>query len=443
MFDILTERLNAVFRRLGSKGRLTEKDVDEALREVRLALLEADVHFKVVKDFVARVRERSLGTQVLQGLNPGQQVVKIVHDELTAILKAGEHGLRPSSVTPSILMLVGLQGSGKTTTAAKLALHLRRLGQSSLLIAADLRRPAAVDQLVTLGKQLAIPVYHEDPSSTTMKVAQGGLQKAQELGVHWALVDTGGRLHIDQALMDELRHIKEALQPSETLLVVDAMTGQDAVRSAQEFHQEVNLTGLVLTKLDGDARGGAALSITAVTGIPIKFMGMGEKADALEAFHPDRLASRILGMGDVLSLIEKAQETFDQKQAQEMERKLRRAEFTLEDLLTQLQQLRKMGPLSSILEMMPGFSAMKSRVPLQELDEKQLKRVEAIVHSMTPKERRNPEVIDGSRKRRIAKGSGTSVPEVNTLLNQFREVQKIMKRMSALKGKGPLRIPGF
>ncbi len=435
MFEVLTEKLNGVFRRLGNRGRLTEKDVDEALREVRLALLEADVNFRVARDFVARVRERSLESQVLQSLSPGQQVVKIVNEELTAVLGGSVHKLSPGPRPPSVIMLAGLQGSGKTTTAAKLALHLRRSGQRALLVASDLRRPAAIEQLVTLGRQMDIPVYQEGTSSTAVRVASNGVKKARELGVAWAILDTGGRLHIDDELMAELEQTRSAVSPVETLLVVDAMTGQDAVRSAQEFHQRVGLTGLIQTKLDGDARGGAALSITSVTGVPVKFIGTGEKTDALEPFYPDRLASRILGMGDVLSLVEKAQASFDQDQAREMERKLRKATFDLEDFLGQLQQLKKMGPISQVLEMIPGFSAVKGRIRDQDLDEGQLKSVEAIIYSMTPEERHRPEIISGSRRRRIAMGSGTTPQDINQLLNQFRQMQKMMKQVAS--GKSP------
>ena len=430
MFDNLTEKLTGIFNRLSAKGRLTEKDIDEALGQVRRSLLEADVNFRVARDFVARVKERSLGSDVLESLTPGQQVVKVVHEELTEILSSGDHRLTPSSQLPSVLMLVGLQGSGKTTTAAKLALQMRRQGHSSLLVAADLRRPAAISQLQTLGKQLDIPVYSEAPkSSSAIKVAQAGVKRAQELGVTWVIIDTGGRLHIDDDLMEELEGIKKASSPHETLLVVDAMTGQDAVNAAQEFHERVSLSGLVMTKLDGDARGGAALSVTRVTGLPIKFIGVGERPDALEPFHPDRLASRILAMGDVLTLIEKAQQSVDQDRAKEMERKFREATFDLEDFLEQLQNVKKMGSLSQIVEMMPGMSQLSKKMP-QEFDEDQLKRVEAIIRSMTQDERHHPEIINGSRRRRIARGSGTTAQDINQLLNQFRQTQKMMRQFS-------------
>ena len=356
MFENLTDRLTGIFNRLSSKGRLTEKDIDEALSEVRKSLLEADVNFRVVRDFVATVKERAQGSEVLESLSPGQQVVKIVHEELTSLLGGGSHSLTLSSQPVTAMMLVGLQGSGKTTTAAKLALDLRRQGHRSLLIAADLRRPAAVQQLETLGRQLEIPVYSEDPrSSSAVEVARNGLERARQLAVNWAIVDTGGRLQIDDELMRELEDIKKAVNPNEILLVVDAMTGQDAVNTAQGFHERVGLTGLIMSKMDGDARGGASLSITRVTGVPIKYMGVGERPDGLEAFHPDRLASRILAMGDVLTLIEKAQNAVDEKQAKEMERKFRQASFDLDDFLVQIQSLKKMGSLSQIMEMVPGM----------------------------------------------------------------------------------------
>ena len=435
MFETLTERLTGIFSRLSNRGRLTEKDVDEALREVRLALLEADVHFQVARELVSRVRERAVGAEVLQSLNPSQQVIKAVNEELTAVLGGGNRQLEPSPQPPSVVLLAGLQGSGKTTTAAKLALLLRRQGQRPLLVAADLRRPAAIEQLVTLGRQLDIPVYQEDTSSGAVRVAQGGVRRAGEVNANWVLVDTGGRLHIDEELMEELAELKAATNPAETLLVVDAMTGQDAVRVAEEFHQRVGLTGLVLTKLDGDARGGAALSVVQVTGVPIKFIGTGEKTDALEAFHPDRMASRILGMGDVLTLIEKAQEGYDQERVRELEQKMRRATFDLADFREQLQQVKKMGSLGQILEMLPGFSQVNRRLGPEAVDDGQLRRIEAIIASMTPQERTRPDIISGSRRRRIALGSGTTAQDVNQLLNQFRQTQKLMRQMSTKKGQ--------
>ena len=439
MFEVLSEKLGGVFKRLSSKGRLSERDIDEALREVRLALLEADVHFRVVKDFIARVRERSLGADVLESLTPAQQVIKVVNEELIEILGGGPSHLAPSSHPPTMVMLVGLQGSGKTTTAAKLALHLKSSGQRPLLVAADLRRPAAIDQLVTLAKQLDIPVYSEGISSTPVSICAHALKRARELAAAWAIADTGGRLHIDEAMMEEVAAMKRELEPSEVLLVVDAMTGQDAVRAAEEFHARVGLTGLILTKMDGDARGGAALSIKSVTGVPIKFIGIGEKVDAFETFHPDRLASRILGMGDMLTLIEKAEKAVDAEQAKKLEKKLRHATLDLEDFLEQLQQMQQMGPLSQLVEMIPGLSTLARRAPM-EVDESKLKRIEAIILSMTPEERRNPAIIDGSRRRRIARGSGTRPQDVNQLLNQFRHTQKLMKHMASARGRNLLSL---
>ena len=430
MFDNLTDKLTGIFNRLSSKGRLTEKDIDEALGQVRRSLLESDVNFRVVRDFVAKVKERSLGADVLQSLTPGQQVVKIVHEELTELLSGDSHGLTPASQLPSVLMLVGLQGSGKTTTAAKLALQMRRQGHSAVLIAADLRRPAAISQLQTLGKQLDVEVYSEDPkTSSVVQVVRNGVARAKQLGLHWAIVDTGGRLHIDDELMEELEAVKKEASPHETLLVVDAMTGQDAVNAAAEFHQRVTLTGLVMTKMDGDARGGAALSVTRVTGVPIKFIGTGERSDALEQFHPDRMASRILAMGDVMTLIEKAQATVDEGQAKEMERKFRQATFDLGDFLEQIQSVKKMGSLSQIMEMIPGMGQMSKKMPT-DFDDNQVRKVEAIIRSMTPQERQHPEVLNGSRRRRIARGSGTSAQDINQLLNQFRQTQKLMRQLS-------------
>lgn len=427
MFEVLSERLERVFKRLGSKGRLTEKDVDDALREVRLALLEADVNFKVVKDFIARLRERSLGSEVLESLTPSQQVIKVVNEELTVILGGAPSHLVQASRPPTVMMLVGLQGSGKTTTAAKLALHLRSSGQRPLLVAADLRRPAAVEQLVTLGKGLEIPVYRAD--AKPVSVCAQALKRAKELAATWVIADTGGRLHIDGAMMKEVAEIKRELKPDEVLLVVDAMTGQDAVRAAEEFHAKLGLTGLILTKMDGDARGGAALSIKAVTGVAVKFIGTGEKLDALETFHPDRLASRILGMGDMLTLVERAEKTFDKERARKLEKKVRHATLDLEDFLGQLRDMQKMGSLSQLVEMIPGLSSVARRAP-DAVDEGRLKVIEAVILSMTPQERRNPEIIDGSRRRRIARGSGTTPHEINQLLNQFRQTQKLMKQMA-------------
>ena len=437
MFENLTERLTGIFNRLSSKGRLTDKDIDEALSLVRRSLLEADVNFRVARDFVGRIKERAQGAEVLESLTPGQQVVKIVHEELTELLGggaaagSGRPGITLSSQPVSALMLVGLQGSGKTTTAAKLALEQRKQGHRSLLIAADLRRPAAIQQLETLGRQLDIPVYSEDPgSSTAVKVARNGLARAAELGVNWAIVDTGGRLQIDDELMKELEEIRNAVDPHETLLVVDAMTGQDAVNTAEGFHQRVGLTGLIMSKMDGDARGGAALSITRVAGVPIKYMGVGERPDGLEVFHPDRLASRILAMGDVLTLIERAQEAVDEQKAKEMERKFRQASFDLNDFLDQLQSVKRMGSLDQLVEMIPGMGSASRKMMAGDLDESKLRRLEAIIHSMTPDERQRPEIINGSRRRRISRGSGTTPQDINQLLNQFKQTQKLVRQMS-------------
>ena len=439
MFENLTGRLTGIFNRLSSKGRLTDADVDQALGEVRRSLLEADVNFRVVRDFVARVKERAQGSEILESLTPGQQVVKIVHEELTSLLSGGSHTLTLSSQPVTAIMLVGLQGSGKTTTAAKLALDLRKQGHRSLLIAADLRRPAAIQQLETLGRQLEIPVYSEDPaSSNAIKVAQGGLERAHQLAANWAIIDTGGRLQIDDELMRELEEVKKAVSPQEVLLVADAMTGQDAVKTAEGFHQRVGLTGLIMSKMDGDARGGAALSITRVTGVPIKYMGVGERPDGLEMFHPDRLASRILAMGDVLTLIEKAQDAMDEKQTKEMERKFRQASFDLNDFLEQLQSVKKIGSLDQIMEMIPGMGQMGKKMPVGDLDENRVNRIEAIIHSMTPEERQRPEIINGSRRRRISRGSGTTPQDINQLLNQFKQTQKLVKQVSRSRNPSSL-----
>jgi signal recognition particle subunit SRP54 len=441
MFEVLSEKLGNVFRRLGNRGRLTEKDIDDALRQVRLALLEADVNFKVVKDFINRVRERSIGAAVLESLTPAQQIIKIVNEELIATLGDGAPSkLTASSQPPSVVMMVGLQGSGKTTTAAKLALYLKHSGQEPLLVAADNRRPAAIEQLITLGKQLDVPVYSEAPSTSSKDISAHGLARAKEIAATWVIVDTAGRLHIDEELMGELAQLRKVLGPSEVLLVVDAMTGQDAVRVAEDFHARVNLTGLVLTKMDGDARGGAALSIRWVSGVPVKFLGVGEKSDAFEPFYPDRLASRILGMGDVLTFIEKAEKTLDEKKALELQKKVKSASFDLEDFLEQLRALKRMGPIAQLAEMLPGMSRLANKLP-DGVQEAQLKKVEAIVLSMTPQERRTPNIIGGSRRKRIAAGSGTQPHDVNQLLNQFAQMQKLMK-MGA-KGKLPKNLMGM
>jgi signal recognition particle subunit SRP54 len=433
MFETLTDKLQGTFDRLARKGRLTEKDVDEGLREVRIALLEADVHFKVVKDFTARVRERALGAEVTRSLTPAQQVKKIVYEELVALLGQPAQ-IDISGQPPHVVLLVGLQGSGKTTTASKLALKLRKQGQRPLLVAADTRRPAAVQQLEILARGLDLAVHSEGTSVAPTRIVANAMRKARESAYSVVIVDTQGRLHVDEQLMAELEEMKGQLDPSEILLVADAMTGQDAVSVAQEFHQHVGLTGLILTKLDGDARGGAALSMRSVTGVPIKFLGVGEKPADLESFYPDRLASRILGMGDALTLIEKAQEVFDQEQTLKIEQKLRTASFTLEDFWDQLHQVKKMGPMSQLLGMVPGLSGLAGEIP-QDVTDKQLAMIEAMINSMTPAERQDPRIIGGSRKRRIARGSGTTVQEVNQLLSQFRLVQKMMRQVS--KGRIP------
>jgi signal recognition particle subunit SRP54 len=440
MFEVLSEKLGTVFRLLGNRGKLTEKDIDDALRQVRLALLEADVNFKVVKDFTGRVRDRSIGKDVLESLTPAQQIIKIVNEELIATLGDGQIQLISAPQPPSVIMMVGLQGSGKTTTAAKMALHLKRSGQNPWLVAADNRRPAAIEQLVTLGKQLDVPVYSEDPKAASKDICARAMTRAKSQGATHVIVDTAGRLHIDEEMMAELAQVKKVLKPDEVILVVDAMTGQDAVRVAEDFHARVNLTGLILTKMDGDARGGAALSIRWVSGVPIKFIGTGEKADAFEPFYPDRLASRILGMGDVLTFIEKAEKTLDEKKALELQKKVRTASFNLEDFLEQLKAIKKMGPIAQLAEMLPGISRIASRLP-DGAQEAQLKKVEAIVLSMTPQERQNPSIIGGSRRRRIAQGSGTRTSDINQLLSQFQQMQKLMKMGAS--GKLPKNIMGM
>jgi signal recognition particle subunit SRP54 len=433
VFESLGNRLQSVFDNLQRRGKLTEDDVDKAMREVRLALLEADVNFKVVKEFVKRVRERSVGQEVMRSLTPGQQVVKIVHEELIKTL--GEPGrLNLGMQSPAVIMLVGLQGSGKTTTAAKLALQMRRDGRRPLLVAADVYRPAAIDQLETLGKQLDIPVFSEGVDANPVQLARKAVRHASSQGLTTVIIDTAGRLNIDEMMMDEIKGIKAAVNPIETLLIADAMTGQEAVRVASDFDEAVDLTGLIMTKIDGDARGGAAISMREVTDVPIKYLATGEKLDALELFHPDRMASRILGMGDVLTLIERAQTEMDEVEAREASEKLLAGEFTLEDFLKQMQQIKRMGPIGQLMEMIPGFNRMAGDVDLSDA-EKEMKRVEAIIQSMTPDERRNPKILKASRKRRVAAGSGTSVQEVNALLKQFREMQRMMKQLKQGKGR--------
>ncbi len=438
MFETLTEKLQAVFDRLSSQGKLTEADVDRALREVRLALLEADVNYKVVKNFVGRVKERAIGAEVMRSLTPAQQVVKIVNEELITML--GEAGkLNIASNPPTVIMLVGLQGSGKTTTAAKLALRLRKNGQRPLLVAADTYRPAAITQLEILGKQLDIPVHSEGNRVPPPEICVNGVQRAREGAYNIVILDTAGRLQIDDSMMAELEQVKTRTKPTEVILVVDAMTGQEAVRVAEGFHERVGITGLILTKIDGDARGGAALSIREVTGVPIKFLGTGEKVDAFEPFYPDRLASRILGMGDVLTLIEKAESSLDRSQAEAMGKRLAKGEFDLEDFLNQLQEVKKLGPMSQLLDMIPGMSRM-SKEMAPDVTDGQLKTIEAMIQSMTIEERRHPDIIGGNRKRRIARGSGTNVAQINDLLIQFRQMQRMMKQLTGgRRGRGGLQ----
>ncbi|AQS59430.1 signal recognition particle protein [Desulforamulus ferrireducens] len=445
MFKGLGERLEDIFKSLKGKGRITEDDVNQAMREVKMALLEADVNFKVVKEFVSQVKERAIGQDVLDSLSPAQQVIKIVKDELTELLGGTQAKINIASKPPTIIMLVGLQGAGKTTTAGKLAKLLSKQGKRPLLVAADIYRPAAIKQLQVLGEQLKMPVFsmgQENP----VKIAQAAIEHASSTGRDLVIIDTAGRLHINEELMDELANIKESVKPHEILLVVDAMTGQEAVNVADTFNQKLGLDGIIMTKLDGDARGGAALSVRKVTGTPIKFAGMGEKLDALEPFHPDRMADRILGMGDVLTLIEKAQANFDAEQAAKLNKKIRQADFNLEDFLEQMQQVKKLGPLEQVLGMIPGMGKLTKQLKDQQLDEKELAQVEAIIYSMTVWERQHPEKIDGSRKKRIAKGSGTRVQDVNQLLKQFEQTRKMMKQISNMtKGgkKGKIKLPFF
>src|SRR4028119_1160417 len=437
MLSNLSEKLNKTFAKLRGKGRVSEADVDVALREVRLALLEADVNFKIVKDFIGRLREKAVGVDVLESLSPDQQVISIVRYELTDLLGGRTSRIEYSSNPPTIIMLAGLQGTGKTTTCAKLGAHLKRQGKKPLLVATDIYRPGAILQLQTVGNQVGVPVF-EMGTAPPPQIALAGIKYAREHGNDVVIIDTAGRLHVDEAMMQEARNVQDAVHPPEVWLALDAMTGQDAVQAASAFNQTIHLTGVVLTKLDGDARGGAVLSVRAVTGVPVKFVGVGEKLDALEEFHPDRMAGRILGMGDVLTLVEKAEREFDPKQTQAMEEKLMQGNFDLEDFLNQMQEVKKMGSLESILGMIPGGNKLMQGGGMPAVDEKQMARVEAIIRSMTPKERRDPELINGSRKRRIASGSGTSTQEVNRLLGQFRDMRKMMRQMSQMaNGKMP------
>ncbi|MDH3251678.1 MAG: signal recognition particle protein [Ignavibacteria bacterium] len=428
MFDDLSRKLEDVFRRLRGQGKISEANVSETLREVRRVLLDADVNYKVAKQFIDDVQRRALGQEVLTSITPGQLIVKIIHDELVNLLGVESAEMNFSSLPPSIILVAGLQGSGKTTFSAKLALHLKGQGRHPLLVAADVQRPAAIDQLITLGKQVGVPVY-ADRNANPVSIAAHSIDHAKKNARDLVIVDTAGRLHVDEEMMKEVAAIRDSIRPHEILFVVDAMTGQDAVNTAQAFHERLNFDGAVLTKMDGDARGGAALSLRATVGKPIKFISVGEKLDALEKFHPDRLASRILGMGDIVSLVEKAQEQFDEKKAVKLEAKLRNAQFTFEDFLDQLQEMKKMGPLSSIIGMIPGMN----RIPQNaQVDDRALVKTEAIIQSMTLEERRKPQIINGMRRKRIAQGSGTSVQDVNKVLKQFEQMQRMLKTL----GKG-------
>ena len=442
MFDNLSDKLDAVFKRLKGHGKLTEKNISDSLREVRMALLEADVHFKVVKQFIANIKERALGQEVMTSLTPGQQVIKIVNEELTELMGSQHESLNLSGTHPVSVMLVGLQGSGKTTTAGKLAIQLRKQGRKPYLVPADVYRPAAIDQLHKIAGQLDLPVFPSRSEMDPVDICRQARVAAQKDGCDTVLLDTAGRLHIDETLMAELQRIKEAVQPSDILLVADAMTGQDAVNIAKAFDEALEIGGVILTKMDGDARGGAALSIKSVTQKPIKYIGVGEKLNDLEAFHPDRMASRILGMGDVLTMIEKAQAVVDAKEAEELEKKLRKNQFSLEDFRNQMRQVRKMGSLSDLIGMIPGMGKMK-QLKNVDVDETELVRVEAIINSMTPQERRQYTIINGSRRRRIAKGSGTTVQDVNRLLKNYTQVLKMMKKFNkgGLRGMGRGMLP--
>ena len=435
IFESLSDRLQQTFKKLRGHGKLTEDDVDEAMREVRMALLEADVNFKVVKNFVKTVKERAIGQEVLETLTPAQVVIKIVDEELTALMGGTQSRINMSPQPPTIIMMAGLQGAGKTTSVGKLGLALKKQGKRPLLVADDIYRPAAITQLEVIGKQLGLPVFKKEGCKDAVEIANEAVAYSQSHMNDVVIIDTAGRLQIDEKLMQELRDIKSAVHPHEILLVVDAMTGQESVNVAKSFNETLGLDGVVMTKLDGDARGGAALSIKAVTGVPIKFVGLGEKLEPLEPFHPDRMASRILGMGDVLSLVEKAQQTFDAEEAQKMAKKLRKDEFTLDDFLSQMQQVKKLGSLENILGMIPGMGGLKKQLEGQDIDlnGKEMRQIEAIIHSMTPKERADISIINGSRRKRIAQGSGTRVQDVNKLLKQFGEMKK-MKKMKGKKG---------
>jgi len=436
MLEDLVRKFDGVLRKLRGTGKLTEKNIEETLREIRRVLLEADVNYKVAREFIASVQARAVGREVLDSVTPGQMLIKIVHDELVTLLGQSSAPLNIEGALPAVIMVVGLQGSGKTTFVAKLGIHLGKRHRKALLAAADIYRPAAIDQLVQLGKSAGLPVFSLG-SADPVKIAVGAVDEARKHSLDTVILDTAGRLHVDDAMMAELEAIQKAVRPSEVLFVADGMTGQDAVRSAREFARRIDFDGIVLTKMDGDARGGAALSIRSATGKPIKFLSTSEKLDGIETFHPDRLASRILGMGDIVTLVEKAQEGVDREKAEALARKIKTQEFTLEDFLDQLQQVKKMGPLSQLMEMVPG---MKGRIPAGvEADEKSLVKVEAIIHSMTVEERRKPHVLNGSRRKRIAAGSGTQVQDVNRLLKQFQTMQVLMKRMGKLQGRKPMR----
>ena len=444
IFESLSDRLQATFKKLRGHGKLTEDDVNEAMREVRMALLEADVNFKVVKQFIKTVKERAIGQDILETLTPAQAVIKIVDEELTKLMGGTQSRLNISPKPPTVIMMVGLQGAGKTTSAGKLGLALKKQGKRPLLVAADIYRPAAITQLQVLGKQLDIPVFSMEQGTDAVTIAKSSIGYSQSHACDVVIIDTAGRLQIDEKLMQELRDIKSEVHPHEILLVVDAMTGQESVNVAQAFNNALGLDGVVMTKLDGDARGGAALSVKAVTGVPIKFIGLGEKLEPLEPFHPDRMASRILGMGDVLSLVEKAQATFDMEEAKKMEKKLRKDEFTLDDFLAQMQQVKKLGSLDNILGLIPGMGGLKKQLAGQDidLDGKEMRQIEAIIKSMTPKERANITIINGSRRKRIAMGSGTRVQDVNKLLKQFGEMKKMMKKMKKMQ-KGKKGLPNL
>lgn len=441
MFEELSDKLEATFARLRGRGVLTESDIKEGLREVRRVLLEADVNFQLTREFLERVEKKAVGVSALKAVSPAQQLVKVVHEELTAMLGERREGLKLSSVPPTVVMMVGLQGSGKTTTAAKLARKLKAEGRATRLIAADVYRPAAIDQLETLGKQLDIPVFADRSSTDVVKIAKAGVEQAKHERDRVVIVDTAGRLQIDEEMMRELSRLKDALHPTEILLVADGMTGQDAVKIAQGFDSALGVTGIILTKMDGDARGGAALSIYGITKKPIKYIGVGEKPDALEEFHPDRMAGRILQMGDIVSLVEKAQSAFDEAEAKRMEKKVRKEGMDLGDFLSAMRQIEKMGPMEGMLKMLPGVNS--KMLKQAKMDPKRMKHLEAIVLSMTPDERRNPGLINGSRRSRIAKGSGRPVNEVNRLLDQFREMQKMMKKMAGGGRMGLPSMPGI